>query len=355
MQLANGRILEQNAVFQRRDLILKDGVVAQITDPYSKSREEVVIDAEGGYVLPGLIDLNCFGGGGTEFARTDPDGRRRLAAWLASQGVTGYVGTVAMPARQMEEVLDETRPLYRQDTGGAVLQGIRLEGPFLSAARAGGLDENNFSEPDPLLFDCLAERAGDALKLMTISPERKGASGLIRHAAARCRVAVGHTGAAYDQARIAFALGAKQVQLFEDVPAFTPKEPGVLAAAAESNVYAELAPDAARLHPATVRMAFQLFGPDRMCLVSGYTAGAFFSLTDCLRTAVWFGVPLPYAVRAATVNPAKALGIYDRVGSLEEGKRADAVVLDLHDLSLRTVILNGEVIIHNGKHKDLGG
>ena len=118
MQHANGRILEQNAVVQRRDLIFKEGVVAQVTHPYYKSREEVVIDAEGGYVLPGLIDLHGFEGCRTEFVRTGRDGRRMLAAWLASQGVTGYVGAAAMPSEQLEEVLDETRLLYRQDMGG---------------------------------------------------------------------------------------------------------------------------------------------------------------------------------------------------------------------------------------------
>ena len=184
-------------------------------------------------------------------------------------------------------------------------------------------------------------------------------------------VSLAHTTADYDTAMEAFRRGARQVtHLFNAMPPFSHRAPGVVGAAAdtpECNV--ELICDGVHIHPAVVRSVFKLFGPKRVILISdtmraaglsdgeytlggqavtvkgklatladGTIAGSVTDLMSCMLTAVSFGIPL-----AAAVNPAMAIGIFSRVGSVDCGKLANLVVLD-ENLSLKAVILRGEVV-----------
>jgi N-acetylglucosamine-6-phosphate deacetylase len=192
-------------------------------------------------------------------------------------------------------------------------------------------------------------------------------------------VSVGHTLADYDTASAAFAAGATHVtHLYNVMPPLHHRMPGVIGAAFDApGVQAELICDGVHLHPSAVRIAFQLFGPERMILISdslratgmpdgeypfgGQTvevhgnratilghpetlAGSVTSLMGCLRQAVAFGIPLTDAVRAATYNPAQSIGLDRRIGSLDVGKEASLVLLDQEDLSIRAVVFQGQVV-----------
>ena len=184
---------------------------------------------------------------------------------------------------------------------------------------------------------------------------------------------VAHTPADYDTALEAFRRGAREVtHLFNAMPAFTHRAPGVVGAALDSPwSRVELICDGVHIHPSVVRATFKMFGPDRVVLISdtmraagmsdgeydlggqnvivkgplatladGTIAGSVTDLMACMKTAVSFGIPLADAVRAAAVNPAKAIGIFHRVGSLEPGKRANVVVLG-QDLEVKAVVFHG--------------
>lgn len=355
MQIANGRILTEDSTFQRHDLILKGDRIEKIAGPYFEREEETLIDAEGGYVLPGLIDLCVRGGEGMEFASGDSAQNDVLSAWLARQGVARYLGALCW---QEEESFDRVLKIARlgQETecGRAALAGLRLEVPVCASPQT----QTKPHPLDPALFEKIAEQAGASLKMLDVLPELPGATTLVRRAASRCRVSLDGAAAGYDQARIGFACGARHMSgLPAALERLSPRDPGLLGAACECNCMVDISPQNDGLHPAALRLAFQLFGPERICLVSRGPGSVRerYSLTDCVRSAAWFGVPLSFAVRAATINPAKVLGVEEQTGSIAVGKCADILILDLHDLSLRTVIRSGEILYDKGERMSLGG
>ena len=243
-------------------------------------------------------------------------------------------------------------------------------------AKKGAQNGNWIQRPDVALLRRLEEVSGGLVKLVSIAPEVEGAMDFIREVSGEVRISIAHTTADYDTAMAAFAAGASHVtHLFNAMPAFTHRAPGVVGAAFDTpDCRVELICDGIHIHPSVVRSVFKLFGADRVVLVSdtmraagmadgdyslggqpvikkgkyatladGTLAGSVTDLMDCMRTAVSFGIPLADAVRAAAVNPARAIGIYSRCGSLECGKWANVVLLN-KDLSIRNVIFKGEVI-----------
>lgn len=260
--------------------------------------------------------------------------------------------------------------------GGADLVGINLEGPFLSPEKKGAQNGAWLRNPDAALFRELQNEAKGLVKLVSVAPELPGALDFIQQVGERVCVSIAHTTADYETALAAFQAGARQVtHLYNAMPPFAHRAPGVVGAAfdtPESRV--ELICDGVHVHPSVVRATFRMFGPDRVILVSdtmraagmpdgdytlggqdvhvegrratladGTLAGSATDLMACMVTAVEMGIPLHHAVKAAAVNPARAIGIYSRVGSLEPGKRANLVLLD-RDLRVREVIFRGRTV-----------
>ena len=217
------------------------------------------------------------------------------------------------------------------------------------------------------------------VKLVTLAAEQPGALEFIQGARADgITVSLGHTTADYDTASAAYQAGARQAtHLFNAMPPFTHRSPGVVGAAFDHpEVKVELISDGVHIHPSVVRAVFRLFGPERVILISDSLratgmpdgrypfggqeievhgnratmvgdpdtlAGSVSDLMACLKSAVSFGIPLADAVTAAAVNPAKVLGIYPRLGSLDVGKEANVAVLD-ERLDLKAVLFHGEVV-----------
>ena len=208
---------------------------------------------------------------------------------------------------------------------------------------------------------------------MDVSPELPGALYFIRKASKMCTVSIAHTCATYEEAKAGFAAGATHTtHLFNAMPAFTHRAPGVVGAAADDAAHVEIISDGIHLHPAVVRAVFAMFGNDRVCLISdsmraagmpngeyslggqkvfmndgkatledGTIAGSATCLAECFRRAVKFGVPLETALKAATINPAKAVNLFDEVGSITTGKRADVLILNKETLQPETIFIGG--------------
>ena len=279
-----------------------------------------------------------------------------------------------------EEVLTpamETIRGFVRPADGAKCAGIHLEGPFLSYAKRGAQNPENLHKPDADMFMRLNEASGGVVRLVTVAPEEDGGIEFIRRVSPVCTVSIGHTTANYETAMAAYAAGASHAtHLYNGMPSLLHREPGVIAAALDSGATVELICDGVHIHPAVVRAVFKLFGSDRVILISdslratgmpdgrypfggqeievhgnratmaddpNTLAGSVSDLMACLKTAVSFGIPLADAVTAAAVNPAKVLGIYNRLGSLDIGKEANAAILDEH-LDLKAVLYHGEVV-----------
>ena len=335
------------------------------------------IDLDGAYVIPGLIDIHNHGNSGHDFSDGDADGLRTLARYLAKNGITSFApASMTLPEEQLRAAYEAAAAFAKeQPEGASVLRGIHMEGPFFSEKKKGAQNAAYLVPPDYDMFLRLNEAAKGLIKITDVAPELPGAINYIERASKVCKVSIAHTDANYEQAKAAIAAGARHItHLFNAMPQLLHRAPGVIGAAAESpEVMAELICDGMHVHESAVRAAFALFGADRLCLISDSLAccgmprgeymlggqkimvdGTVARLVDAPETlagsannlfgifgiALSFGIPAEAAVRMASYNPARVLGAEGEVGSIDNGKRADFLVLN-GDYSLERVFLAG--------------
>ena len=330
-------------------------------------------DLQGAYVIPGLVDMHIHGAAGADFSDGDPEGLRKISEFLLKRGVTSFVPTsMTMPEEQLARVFETAAALSKEGNTGARILGIHMEGPFFSERKKGAQNSRWLREPDPDMFRRLQEIAGGLIRGVDVAPELAGALDFACTFSGECLVSAGHTDASCEDAERFFRSGGRHVtHLFNGMPQLLSRAPGVIGAASENpGVTAELIADGIHVHPSAVRAAFRLF-PERICLISdalralgmpdgrymlggqefilergearlpdGTIAGAVSDLFENLRRAIAFGIPEEEAVRAATLNPADALGLSSEVGRIAEGCFADFIVLG-EGFSRKEVYLGG--------------
>ena len=328
-------------------------------------------DAAGCYVIPGLVDIHTHGAMGEDFSDGNPAGMQVLADYYAASGVTSFLATtMTLSEEALTAAMHTIRDFRRR--GGAKCAGIHLEGPFLCYAKRGAQAAENLHKPDVALFDRLNDASGGQVRMVTVACEEEGAEAFIRRVSQRCTVSLGHSTADYDTAMAAFAAGASHAtHLFNGMPSFLHRAPGIIGAALDSGASVELICDGFHIHPAVIRATYRMFG-DKLNLISDSLrcagmpdgdyelggqpitmrsgkatltgtdtlAGSSISLLTALRNVVKFGLPLEAAVYAATTAAAEAVGLRD-VGAIEPGRAADLLVLD-RELELKAVFINGE-------------
>ena len=371
MRITGGQVFDLKEGFVRRDVCFDGRLLS------NSSADGKTYDASGCYVIPGLTDLHFHGCMGKDFSDADPEGLEIMAKYELSQGVTQICPAgMTLLEDQLTKVCQVAAAHRDANKPGAELCGINLEGPFLSTAKKGAQKADWIHAPDVDMFRRLMAASKGLVKLVSIAPEEPGAMEFIEAVEGEVTVSIAHTTADYDTAMEAFRLGARQVtHLFNAMPPFSHRAPGVVGAALDTPICnVELICDGVHSHPSVVRATFKMFGPKRVILVSdtmraagmpdgdytlggqpvkvkgkyatladGTLAGSVTNLMNCMRTAVSFGIPLEDAVWAAAVNPARAIGIFSRMGSLEPGKRANVVVLD-QNLELKDVFFRGELV-----------
>lgn len=364
-----------------------------------------IIDGNGAYAIPGLIDLHFHGCMGDDFCDGKKEAIQRIAEYEASVGVTAIaLATMTLPVEELESIL-QTAAAYkkeweeeskRQNETDSVAEslsveenseikekkkradfvGINMEGPFISPVKKGAQDERNIISCDEKIAQSFLDASDNLVKFMGIAPEEsENAVSFIKDMKDKVNISLAHTNASYEKAKEAFDAGANHaVHLFNAMPAFTHREPGVVGAVSDSeHVMAEIICDGVHIHPSMVRAAFKMMGAERMILISdsmratgmpdgqytlggldvkvrgnratlvsdGALAGSVTNLADCMRTAVQqMGIPLETVIACVTKNPAISLGIYEERGSISAGKKADIVLLD-EKLGLKTVIKSG--------------
>ena len=355
-QYRNALVYLDDFRFHRTGFRVENGRFAAIGE------QDAGEDLGGAYVLPGLVDIHTHGNSGADFSDADGEGLRRMAQYLARHGVTSFCPTsMTLPEEALAAAFATARRFVQAPPPCAArLLGIHMEGPFFSAEKCGAQNPAHLRAPDAALLRRLNEGCGGLIRLIDVAPELPGALPFIEAAKAAGTVSVAHTAATYEQARAAFDAGATHVtHLFNAKPPFNHRDPGVVGAASDDAAHVEMISDGIHLHPAVVRSVFRWFGAERVCLISdsmraagmpngvyslggqtvymtdgkatledGTIAGSATCLAECFRRAVSFGVPLDAALRAATINPAQAVGLFDELGSITAGKRADVLVLD---------------------------
>ena len=334
-------------------------------------------DANGCYLIPGLIDIHTHAAVGEDASDGEAAGMPKMARYYAARGVTSWCPTtMTLKEPELTKAMHVIRD-FKRPADGAKVAGVNLEGPFVSYEKRGAQNADNIHAPDAALFHRLNEASGGIVRLITVAPEESGAMEAIRAISRVCTVSLGHTTADYDTAMAAYDAGASHAtHLFNAMPALGHRAPGVIAAASDAGATVELISDGLHIHPAVVRLTHRLFG-DKLVLISDslrcagmpdgdYTlggqpitmkdgkatlkgsdtlAGSSIHLLDGLRRAVAFGVPLEAAVTAATRTPAQVIG-RDDIGVLERGKCADFILFN-QNLNIRAVFIDGTQIAGN--------
>jgi N-acetylglucosamine-6-phosphate deacetylase len=329
----------------------------------------------GHWALPGFIDMHVHGGGGGSFTEGDPAGARRAAAFHRAHGTTRMLASlVTAPGGELERRTAMLADLA--DEG--VIDGIHLEGPFLSAARCGAQDPRYLAAPDVALFDRLRAAARGWLRMITIAPELPGALDVIRAAVASGVIAAaGHTDASAEVTAAAVDAGVSHAtHLFNGMRPLGHRDPGPAGALLDRQVTCEVVADGAHLHDITIRLAARTAGPGNLVLVTdamaaagmpdgsyrlgdlavtvaagvarlagtGAIAGSTATMDQVARHAVTgAGLTPAAAAAAASTTPARRLGLAAETGALAQGLSADVVLLD-EAFRLTAVIARGIVV-----------
>lgn len=322
--------------------------------------DAVVTDADGGWLTPGFVDLHNHGGGGAAFD-DGPDAIRTAIELHQRHGTTRFVvSLVTATVPELAERVGMVASLAAEDSR---VLGSHLEGPFLDVGHKGAHDPALLRSATSADIELLLERARGTLRQITLAPELPGGMEAVRaFVDAGVVVAVGHTGADYEQTRAAFDAGATILtHAFNGMDGIHHRSPGPVAAATRTpGVTVEVINDGVHVHPEVVRMAFAA-APGRVALITdamaaageadgdyflgslqvqvrggvarlsdgGSIAGSTLTQDAALRRAVQeVGVSVEEAVLALTGTPAAAIGRADDLGRLAPGYSADAVLLD---------------------------
>ena len=347
--------------------------------------EELTEEERGQYILPGLVDIHFHGCAGYDFCDGTVEAMRAIAAYELTHGITTCCPTtMTLSEEQLTHICAayvsavEKERILQGISLGDILAGIYLEGPFISAAKKGAQNPAYIQKPDVGMLTRLQDAADGLIRIVTIAPEEEGAMECIRNGKDTFHFSIAHTTADYETAKKAIEAGVSHVShLYNAMPPYMHREPGVIGAAAESpGVMAELICDGYHIHPSVVRNTFRLFGAERIVLISdsmmatgkedgeyalggqdvmvkgreatladGTLAGSVTNLFDCMKIAIQMGIPREDAVRAATYNPAKAIGKVEECGALRVGGRADILITD-REFGLRGVIKSGITAIN---------
>jgi len=328
------------------------------------------------YITPGFIDLHLHGAMGRDVMDGTAESLGEIADYQARCGITGFVPTTL--AAPLPAILDavECVKAAMTDRKRAEILGVYLEAPFLSVKKKGAQNPEFIRPIQAADIRLLAEAAQSLQAIVTVAPEVGANLSFIPALKEKgWVVSIGHSEATYEQAMMSFEKGITHAtHLYNAMSGFLPREPGVIGAVLDSGgVTAELIADGIHVHPAALRLALRQKGVERICLItdslnaaglgegeyrvggldvvvrngqarlkeSGALAGSILTLNQAVKNMIdWTGVPVPDAVRLASLNPARVLGLDSRMGSIEKGKLANLAVFD-RNFKVVTTILRG--------------
>ena len=366
MIIKGGKVFQEDGSFLEQALYINDH---RLVDKAEYQDDGKVIDAEGLLVLPGLVDIHSHGAAGEDFSDGNPEGLKKILQYEKRCGITSYCPTsMTFPKERLRQIFASIKGAQTEEEAKVV--GINMEGPFLDPAKKGAHVEEWIAAPDAAFVRELNQDVDGLVRLVTLAPNMDGAEEFIKEMHEEVCISLGHTAADYDCASGAMKLGAHHVtHLYNAMQPFGHRAPGLIGAAMDDpECMVELICDGYHIHPSAIRAAFRLFGPERVILISdsmratgmengtyelggqevtvkdrkavlkdGTLAGSATNLYGCMCKAVEFGIPLEQAIMAATANPARSIGIFDRVGSIRIGKQADLLLVS-ENLELKRVI-----------------
>ena len=374
MIIKNGNVFTEEGVFEQRDLYIEGNYIV------AQSLDKEIIDAKGLYVIPGLIDTHIHGACGYDFCDGTVAALENIGAYLVTQGITAYMPTsMSLSKERLGKVFKCFAQYYKEydiQNKVAIPLGIHMEGPFFEDAKKGAQSSEFLCGADLKIFQGLQICAGGHIKIVSLSPVVDNALQFIKELKDKVILSLGHTTADYELASHAFEIGASRVtHLYNGMLSMNHRAPGVIGAAFDDkDVYVELIGDGIHVHPSVIRSSFTMYTDERIVLISdniravgmsdgiyelggqtvkvelqkatledGTIAGSATNLMACMKKLVEIGIPLTSAIKVATMNPAKSVGVYNQMGSLSVGKLANIVLLD-QDLNIQDVYIQGNKV-----------
>ncbi|QDA57567.1 N-acetylglucosamine-6-phosphate deacetylase [Thermomonas aquatica] len=372
--LRNARVLLADGFDDDSVVLVDGGRIAAVLPGDAAVADAEVVDLDGGWLVPGFIDVQVNGGGGALLNNTPTvDAVRTIARAHRRFGTTGLLPTLISDDRDtMRVAIDAVRDAIAQGVPGVL--GIHLEGPYLAPSRKGTHDAGKFRVPDADDI-ALATSLDNGLTLVTLAPERVPERAIRALVARGAIVNAGHTAASYEQARAGIEAGITGfTHLYNAMSPLQGREPGAVGAALEDrDAWCGVIVDGVHVHPASLRVALAAKPRGKLLLVTdampmvgadtpdfvlygetiaavdgvvrnaaGALAGSALDMASAVRNSVaMLGLPLDEAVRMASTYPAEFLGIDDARGRIAAGHRADLVLLDAA-LQVRATWIGGE-------------
>lgn len=373
MIFKNGQIYNENFELIKANLQVEDGLITAILDPASElPTDDTVVDIQGKKIIPGFIDVHIHGSNGADTMDGTKEALETMSRYLATKGVTSFLPTTMTTA---PEALYQAFSMKPQLSGANML-GFNMEGPYMNVLNRGAHREDQVRPASIEEIRSYMELA--TIKLVTIAPETEGALDFIEEISKDVVCSIGHTHADYETTKLAIEKGAKTLtHTFNAMPGIKHRDPGVIPAAVEAGIYAELITDGVHIHPAVVYAAYKLFGKDRLIIISdamraagladgeydlggqmmrvkdgqalspdGKIAGGTGNGHTCVTNAISYGIPEADAIRMMTINPATLIGEDHRKGSIAVGKDADFLITD-DALNIHQVYINGALYEQN--------
>ncbi len=379
--IINGKVVLEDRVEENIAVVFDEKIekIAPVKDVDLSAYE--VIDAKGNYVLPGLVDLHIHGYLGYDVSDGDENGIKQMAEGIVKNGVTSWCPTTMTVSKaEIEKAFDAVRNVKNSgEYYGAKIIGVNSEGPFINPARKGAQAEEHILKPDASFI----KKHSDIVKLFTIAPEVDGAKECIEEISKTTDVVVsmGHTSATYEEAMAGIEKGVSHTtHLFNTMTPLSHRSPGVVGAAlASEDVSVELIADTFHVDKGIFGIVAKVKG-DKLCLITdciraggmedgeytlggqplhkegvkclmadGTIAGSVLNLNSAVYNLyINSGIEIFDAVKCASLNPAKAIGEDEKIGSVKVGKCADLIITD-DKFDVLTTILGGIVRYKKGE------
>lgn len=378
----NCKIVTENKVLENYMLITEKGLITHLLkeDQNVISKQDKVIDCKGQYLSPGFIDIHNHGNSGYDVMDATIEAIDSMAKFHACHGVTSFLGTtMTNPNKNIIKALENAKAyieLNEHKDGYSELLGIYLEGPYFNVLKKGAQPKEHIKNARLDEINQFIEISGNHINIIAIAPELEGSVDVIRSLREKnVYVTMGHSNATYEEAEAGIEAGASiATHLYNGMKSFSHREPSIVGSVlTNSMVRAELIVDLIHLHPGAIKLALKSKGVDGIILVSdamratglsdgvydlggqqvivtdgkarladGTIAGSTLTLNLAVKNMInALGVSVSDAVKMASLNPAKSIGLENILGSIDIGKRADLVLFD-EDINIISTWVKGK-------------
>lgn len=335
-----------------------------------------LLDGNGDYLMPGFIDIHIHGAGGNDVMDGNSQALQNIAGSITMSGVVGFLATtMTMEDSIIKKALNSVRNYICTENKslGAEILGVHLEGPFINPAKKGAQDPTFIQKPDIKLID----EYKDIIKLVTYAPEMDEDFKFTKEVISRgIQLSIGHSNSDYETCKCAYHLGVKNMtHCFNGMKGFDHREPGVVGAALMMDFNTEIIPDLVHTHKDVLGLLYKIKSNEHINIITdsiranylnegtydlggqevtvkdgkatlkdGTIAGSVLRLDGGVRNFVdSTGLSLEEVIPMVTSTPAKTIGEYDLLGSIDKGKKASLVIMD-KDLNIIETIVKGKTV-----------